>query len=133
MLDIDEMDYQGEEIKLDKIRHIKYTIKGLKLIAKKFGSVVGAFGQMRTMNQEFDVETLDNLVLLLHAGLIHEDAKLAVDDVENMLTLENMPAVFNKIIAAFNGSMPQPAEGEVNHAEPGEPISTLTESNSTAE
>ena len=111
MPDIDDMSYEGEEIKLDKVRHIKYTIKGLKIIAKKFGSVVDAFEQMKNVNQKFDIDTMDNLVLLLHAGLVHEDIKITVDEVENMLTMENMSTVFNKIIKAFGGSVPQPKEG----------------------
>jgi len=125
MPDIDDLSYQGEEIKLDKIRHIKYTIKGLKLIAKKFGSVVKAFDQMKTMNQDFDIETMDHLVLLLHAGLVHEDAKLMVDDVENMLTMDNLMSVFHKILAAFGGSMPQPKD-EVSETAEGESPLTST-------
>ena len=105
--DVDDLSYEGEQIKLDKLRHIKYTIKGLKLIAKKYGSVVKAFNGMKTLNPEFDTETMDKLVMLLHAGLIHEDANLSTDDVENMLTMGNLPVIFNKIIAAFSGSMPQ--------------------------
>ena len=111
-MDIDDMSYEGEEIKLDKIRHIKYTIKGLKIIAKKFGSVVKAFKDMETMNQDFDIETMDNLTLLLYAGLVHEDEKLTIDDVENMLTMANLPIAFNKIIIAFNGSTPEPKEDD---------------------
>jgi len=109
-MDIDDLNFDGEPIQLDKLRHIKYTIKGLKLIAKKFGSVAKAFESMKTINKEFDIETMDNLTLLLHAGLIHEDAKLTVDDVENILTIDNMPATFYAIIKAFNGSTPQPKE-----------------------
>ena len=112
-MDIDDMGYEGEEIKLGgKVRHIKYTIKGLKIIAKKHGSVVKAFNDMRKMNKDFDVEGMDNITLLLHAGLIHEDPKLTADDVENMLTVDNMFAIFNKIITAFNGSTPEPTEDD---------------------
>lgn len=132
MPDIDDMSYEGAEIKLDKIRHIKYTIKGLKLIAKKFGSVVKAFDQMKTMDQNFDIETMDNLVLLLHAGLIHEDAKLMADDVENMLTMNSLPTVFNKILEAFTGSMPQPKDGG-SEGDPGESLSTSTGLSTNAE
>lgn len=110
MPDIDDLNYEGEPITLDRLRHIKYTIKGLKIIAKKYGSVVKAFSGMQNMNQDFDVETMDSLTLLLYAGLVHEDAKLTQDDVENMLTIGNMPDAFQKIITSFNGSTPQPAE-----------------------
>ena len=111
-MDIDDMEYLGEEIKIGgKARHVKYTIKGLKLLSKQYGSVAAAFGKMQTMNQEFDTETMDNLVLLLQAGLIHEDKGLTTDDVENMLTMANMLTVFNMILRAFGQSMPKPEEG----------------------
>lgn len=133
-MDINDMDYEGErfmedksigeEIRLDKIRHIKYTIKGLKIIAKKCGSVVKAFNDMQTMDANFTVETMDNLVILLHAGLIHEDSKLTADDVENLLTMSNMTTVFNAIIKAFNGSTPEPTEDGGGNDDPGERLST---------
>ena len=112
MQDVDDLFYDGEEITLDRTRHIKYTIKGLKLIARKFGSVVKAFNDMQKINQDFDVQTMDNITLLLHAGLVHEDPKLTIDDVENMLTMVNIPIVFTKIIVAFNGSTPEPKEND---------------------
>lgn len=109
-MDIDDLSYEGEEVKLDKLRHIKFTIKGLKLIAKKSGSVVKAFNDMQIMNPEFDVEGMDHLVFLLHAGLIHEDPTLTIDQTENFLTMGNMKPVFAAIIKSFNGSTPEPKE-----------------------
>jgi len=129
--DKDDLSFQGSEIFLDKPRHIKFTVRGLKLIAKKYGSVVKAFNKLEKMNQEFDVETMDHLVLLLHAGLVHEDAKLTTDDVENLLTMNNLAAVFQKILEAFGGSMPQPEDGGSND-DPGELLSTSTGSSTPA-
>lgn len=124
-MDVNDMDYKGEEIFLDKPRHLKYTIKGLKIIAKKYGSVVEAFNKMKTMNANFDTETMDDIVMLLHAGLIHEDEDLTIDRVENMLTMNNIPKIFAKIIEAFNGSMPQAEDGGSENTE-GETIPALT-------
>ena len=123
-MDKDDMSYEGEPIKLDRLRHVKYTIKGLKIIAKKHGSVIKAFNDLKTMNTDFDVETMDNLVLLLHAGLIHEDPKLTIDDVENMLTLENIKVVFYAILQSFSESSPAGDGG--SDATVGEPLSTST-------
>jgi len=110
-MDIDDMDYLGEEVRLGgKVRHIKFTIVGLKIIAKKHGSVVKAFKEMQTMNPEFDVEGMDHLVFLLHAGLIHEDPTLTIESVENFLGTNNMKIVFAAIIKSFNGSTPEPTE-----------------------
>ena len=120
-MDIDDSSYDGEEIKLDKIRHIKYTVKGLKIIAKKFGSVVKGFNSMQTINPEFDTETMDNLTLLLFAGLVHEDPKLTQDDVENSMTMTNMGQAFEKVMIAFDESTPKPnEETEVSEVTEGE-------------
>ena len=132
-MDIDDCFYSGEEVKLDKVRHVKYTIRGLKIISKKFGSVVKAFEKMQTLNQDMDTETLDNLVLLLHAGLIHEDKNLTVDDVENMLTMENLPVIFNKILVAFGGSTPQSKDDGGSEATEGEQPLISTDLNTRQE
>lgn len=126
MQDLDDLNYEGEEIKLDKVRHIKYTIKGLKIIAKKFGSVVKGFNDMKAINLDFDEESMDNLALLLYAGLIYEDPKLTLDSVENFLTIGNMGKVFRKIMIAFNESTPKPKDDGGSEGDSGEPLSTST-------
>ena len=119
--DKDDLFYKGEPINLDgRTRHIKYTMKGLKCLAEACGGVVEAFSRLQKMNPNFDVETMDNLVLLLHAGLIHEDAALSIDDVENMLSMDNLTPIFSKIIAAFSRSMPQAKDDGGSGDEPGE-------------
>lgn len=120
--DIDDMEYQGEEIKMGgKVRHIKYTIKGLKVIAKAYGSVITAFRALQKFNPEFDVEGLDEVTTLLYAGLIHEDSKITVDAVENYLNLSNITDTIEKITVAFNGSMATDDEAEdEDGTEPGE-------------
>ena len=108
LMDIDDIGYEGEEIKFaGKVRHIKYAIKGLKFIAKKYGSVVVGFEKMKTMNQDFDEEAMDDIVLLLFAGLIHEDPNLTIEKVESSLTMSNMTPIFNKMINSFIGSNPE--------------------------
>lgn len=103
-----DLDYEGEEIILGgKARHIRYSIKGLKIITKQIQGMVKAFNGMQTMDASVMAKTMDSLVSLLHAGLIHEDPKLTVGDVEDMLTMNNMPAVFNAIIRVFSSSTPQ--------------------------
>lgn len=124
MSDKDDMGYEGEPIQLDKLRHIKYAIKGLKIIAKKHGSVVKAFTDMKNMNTDFDMETMDDLVLLLHAGLIHEDPKLTIEATEDIMTLKNMKEVFYAIMRSFSES--SPADDGGSDAAEGEPLSTST-------
>lgn len=110
--DINDMDYLGEEIRLGgKTRHIKYAIKGLKLVAKKYGSVIEGFNKMKTLNPDFDEEGIDDIVLLLYAGLIHEDKELSTDNIESWLTIDNMTPIFKKMITSFTGSTPQAKDG----------------------
>jgi carbonic anhydrase len=110
-MDIDDMEYQGEEIKIGgKTRHIRYAIVGLKLLAQKYGSVVDAFDKMQTMNLKFDEKTMDDLALLLYAGLVHEDEKLTLAAVENMADIGNMRQAFDKILNSFKQSTPEPEE-----------------------
>jgi len=133
-MDIDDMSYEGEEIKLGgKVRHIKYTIKGLKILAKKYGTVIKAFNKLENMNQEFDVETMDHLTLLLHAGLVHEDERITVEATENLLTFEILPVVFTKILKSFGGSMPQPTDDGGSNDNPGESLQTSTSLNTPPE
>lgn len=102
-MDIDNFDYKGETVKLDKERHLKYTIAGMKLLAKKYGSVMEAFRKLQSIGELTDTE-LDLIVDIAHAGLIHEDPKIAVADVSNLLDMRNMTGLTLKMIAAFNGS-----------------------------
>jgi len=111
-MDIDDLGYIGEEIKIGgKIRHIRYAVVGLKILAKKYGSVVDAFEKMQTMNLRFDEKTMDDLTALLHAGLAHEDESLTPSDVERMLDIGNMKTAFNKILKSFTLSTPDAEEG----------------------
>ena len=102
-MDIDNFDYKGEPVKLDKERHLKYTIAGMKLLAKKYGSVMEAFRRLQSID-ELSENDLDLIVDIAHAGLIHEDSKLTVAIVENLLDMRNMTGLTLKMIAAFNGS-----------------------------
>ena len=120
MADKDDMNYLGEEVQLDKIRHIRYTMRGLKIIAKKFGSVVGAFKQMEELNPEFDVDGMEHIAMLLQAGLVHEDKDLTMDDVENMITFENITPIFRIIVRALGGSIPEPKDSGGSEGTEGE-------------
>ena len=45
-MDINNMDYLGEEIRFGgKTRHVLYAAKGLKMIAAKYGSVIAGFNK----------------------------------------------------------------------------------------
>jgi hypothetical protein len=105
--DKDDMGYAGETIRLGgKVRHIKYTIPGLKMLARPFGTVVDGLGAFEGFNQKFDEEGIDKLAKLLHAGLVHEDRELAFEVVEGMININNFQLLPMKLITALRGSQP---------------------------
>lgn len=123
MNDINNMDYAGEEIQFGgKTRHILFAATGLKLIAKKYGSVIDGFNKMRTMDPKFTEETIDDMVMLLQAGLIHEDDTLTPKQIESWLTIQNMNPLFNIMVAAFIMSAPEAKEG--SESNPGETLTS---------
>lgn len=110
-MDIDDMNYEGEEIKLDKVRHIKYTFKGMKFLAKKYGSVIDAMKKLEEIDHNITAEGIDDLTNLIYAGLIHEDKEITTDSVEDALDFNNIYPVISKITKAFYVSSPQPKGG----------------------
>ena len=108
--DINDFDYQGEEIKLDKIRHLKYTVKGLKILSKEFGSVTEAMAKLEQLNPAIDDETISNIVIFAYAGLLHEDKSITLDQIENMLDFNTLLEVMKTVPYAVLHSMPKPDE-----------------------
>jgi hypothetical protein len=64
-------------ITLDKMRNFRYGMKALSLIEKKFGKRIGEV--------DFNELTLEELSIVLWAGLVHEDATLTPDGVMDLV------------------------------------------------
>jgi len=110
--DRDDMGYLGEKIKLGgKIRHIKYTIPGLKMLARHFGTVIDGLNAFKGFNPYFDEEGLDKLAKLTYAGLMHEDESLTLEAVENMIGPGSIIELPAKLMRALNESLPDVKEG----------------------
>lgn len=59
-------------IKLDKDRHLKYGMKALMLIEELTNKPMAKFN--------LESVTMKDVCILIHAGLIHEDNTLTLDD-----------------------------------------------------
>jgi hypothetical protein len=115
--DKDDMGYTGEKIKLGgKMRRLKYPISGLKMLARHFGTVVDGLSAFKGFNTSFDEAGLDKLVKMTHAGLIHEDKELTLEDVENMIGPNAVIELPTKLMRALDESQPPAKEssGEGN-------------------
>jgi len=114
MSNIEDIAYEGEEITINgKKRKLLFTMNGMKILAKEFGTVYKALGIMRELNYEFDENSLDKICILLYAGLIHEDKSITIDDIGNMMRFDLMPYLIGKLSKAITGSLPQSEEGNV--------------------
>jgi hypothetical protein len=112
MTNIEDITYEGEEIVFNGKKHkLLFTNKGMKILAKEFGTVYKALGCMRELNYEFDESSLDKICILLYAGLIHEDNSITIDSVGNMMRFDLMPYFIEKLSKAITGSLPQVTEG----------------------
>ena len=120
MKDKDDLSYQGEAIKLDKVRHLKFTFRGMKLLAKKYGSVNAAMERISAMDSNMSADALDDLVNLVHAGLVHEDKSLTTEMVEDMLDFSVLYTIGDVILTAFMKSIPEPTADGGSEGTPGE-------------
>lgn len=84
-------------INLDKERHLKYNLNALitaeKITGKKLAELGGDKGG-------FDLEFLR---AMLYAGLIWEDKELTIDDVGDLIDMENLEYVTDKLGEAMQG------------------------------
>ena len=108
---IDDISFEGVEIKLGgNVKHLNFTFLGLKMLAKKYGSVEKALSKLsdRENNDDYmNEEMFDILSSFVMAGLIHENRKLTQDDVECWLNVRNMEYCFEKISEAMGDSLPE--------------------------
>lgn len=80
---------RGVPIQLDRLRHIRFSLKTTKEMRAKFGD--------DTLKDGFDQ---DKIAELLWFGLKWEDADLTVDQVEDMVDLENLTEVMKAVSKA---------------------------------
>jgi len=107
----DNIAFEGIEVKLDKIRHIRYTFASMRIIIKKYGSLQKALSMLEQVKiGDLTEETLDVLSTLIYAGLVHEDEELNQVKVENMIDFRGIAALVNVITTAMSGSLPDGGE-----------------------
>lgn len=118
MSNVDDIAYQGVEIHLDKVRHLHFKFRGIKIIVEKYGSIQKAVEVLQKTFQgaekEIDVNVIDAISVLTYAGLVHEDKDLTQDDVEDILDFRNIAELPGKLIEALSNSLPQVEGGKFN-------------------
>ena len=80
------------KITLDKERTLKYTLNSLIKFEKLTGKSVTEIGE--NMSKEV-------ILALLYVGLIHEDKKLTIDKLGDMITLDKFFEINEVVTSAF--------------------------------
>jgi hypothetical protein len=81
------------KVELDKERNLRYTMNALAEIEDQLGVPLSEMAELKM--------TIKNVRVILWAGLIHEDEELTQQEVGNMVDLENMQEVQEKVAEAF--------------------------------
>ena len=91
-------------IELDKVRNFKYGMRAISLVEKKFKKPISQV--------DMNSLTMEEMATIIWAGLVHEDNKLTVDRVMDLIdehssvtkVFETAGEALNK---AFNGEEPE--------------------------
>lgn len=81
---------RGVVVMLDKERRLRYTLGTMRKIREEFGA--------DAVEKGFATDELSRLFLY---GLKHEDPKLTLEDVEEMVDGENLKTLTDAMVAAF--------------------------------
>lgn len=94
---------RGVPIQLDRLRHLRFSLKTTKEMRAKFGDA--------DLQEGFGT---DKIAELLWFGLKWEDADLTVDQVEDMVDLENLTDVM-KAVSQATGTLALMQAEETKH------------------
>lgn len=95
-------------IKLDKVRNLRYGMRALDLIEKKFGGPIMAKEGMMT-----GVLTMEEYATIIWAGLVHEDKDLTPEKVMDLIDEHSsLKEITSEMWDAFNAAYGEEEESE---------------------
>lgn len=82
-------------VQLDKMRNLRYGMKAISLIEKKFGKSIAKI--------DMDDMTMEEIATFIWAGLVHEDKELTPEKVMELVDdYSTVQAVMEKVSEAMN-------------------------------
>ena len=115
---------------LDKERHLRLDNAALFRAERELSRLWGK--RLSILQVLMDPETLgmNDLSVLLWCGLLHEDADLALSQVQDAMQVANFAALLEALYAAWSADT-QPAEGAASPTEVDGPFASGSPGNST--
>lgn len=102
---------RGLRLELDRPRYLRITLGALKRIEELSGIGIEQQEELQQWSQ-----TLDGVVGMLWAGLVHEDPDLTVEDVYEIVDISNFAQIRAAIDQAVGIAMPRPTQVAANAA-----------------
>ena len=96
-------DFDGVAIALDRRRRMVFDFAAIKAFKRETG---------KTLLRQINLTDLDEdeLTVLIWVGLLRDDPELTREDVDRIVTMANLPKVWEALAVAFGGAMPEPEE-----------------------
>lgn len=85
---------KGTKITLDKERYLRYSLNSMRKLDKEHGLNID------TLADNFDLEKVQ---VLLHTGLVSDDPELTFEDVGEIVDMNNIEYVVEKLTEALGG------------------------------
>jgi len=105
--------FEPVEVELDKKRRLRFTLGSLRRAQRRLdelrGEKLSIFKILSPQNQ--DQLGPDEIVVLIHQGLLADDPALTEEQVENMIDARNMEALALKLAEALGGEAAPRAKG----------------------
>jgi hypothetical protein len=92
-------------ISLDKPRHLRFDINAMVTFEELTGLNLLKEGARRQIERDMSVSQFR---AFLFACLVHEDKTLTLEQVGNLITIENMQEILDKIGQAQQAAAPEP-------------------------
>ena len=86
------------DIELDKKRQLRYTLGSFAYLEETYGDIDKAFNKM-------EQGSMNAIIDIIYAGLIHEDATLTKHQVAHMIDISNMNEIVEQITKAMGNDV----------------------------
>src|SRR5262245_31579012 len=109
------------EVELDRKRSLRFTMGSLRRAEKRLDEIRG--GQHLSIFELLSEENKrklgpDEIIVLFHHGLLHEDSKLTEEDVADMLDVRQLDELGQRLADALGGAVKPNASGPEANGRP---------------
>lgn len=98
MANIKKIKSKAIEIELDKKRNLRYTLGSFAYLEEQYGNIDDAFAKMNE-------GSINSIIDIIYAGLMHEDETLTRFKVSNMIDVTNMNEIVSAIALAMGNDV----------------------------